>query len=194
MSFLDVDIGWPGAVHDQRVFENSHLATTIHSGMLDRCHLTAFDGTKIPLYIVADAGYKLTRHVMTPVKRDHTLTDAEELYNFAQSSTRMPVEIGFGLLKGMWRLTTSIHCAQVDLERRVRDVSCCVGLQNFLIMHDGIVEDENLKNPIFDDLTNLPDVAGSEWTGGYSEAVNATGKAVERKLAKQIRQCLIDSL
>ena len=191
MSFLDIDVGWPGAVHDQRVFENSPFATIIHSGILDRCHLTSDDGTKIPLYIVADAGYKLTSHVMTPVKRDHVLTDAEEVYNLVHSSTRMPVEIGFGFLKGMWRLTTSVHCAQVDLERRVRDVACCVGLQNFLIRHDGLIEDENLRNPTFDDWTESPDVPGA-----YSDEINQErlGAAVERKRAKLIRQSLFASL
>jgi hypothetical protein len=190
-SFLDIDIGWPGAVHDQRVFDNSGFSKVLLS-TLDRCHLTSPKGTRIPLFIVADAGYRLSPNVMTPVKRDHHLTSAEERYNFVQSSTRMTVEMAFGFLKGMWRLTTSINCAQVDLARRVRDVSCCAGLHNFLIRHDGLVSNEDLRNPVFDEFTDLPDAVNVQQAPANAAAAEMPHQVKLR--AKKIRDCLIDSL
>ena len=95
----------------------------------------------------------------------------------------------------MWRLTTSVNCAQVDLDRRVRDISCCVGLQNLLIRHDGILEDKELRNPVFDDWTDSPDILqlACEHGQGNVERCSAV-KALERKKAREIRQCLIESL
>ncbi len=89
LSILDIDVGWPGAVHDNRVFENSSLAALLQQGLLDRNHIH-FGNSTIPFYIFADAGYRQSKHVITPVKNDHKLTSLEESFDFYHSSTRMP--------------------------------------------------------------------------------------------------------
>ena len=183
MSVIDVDVGWPGAVHDSRVFENSELAKRIEGGALDTQHISV-DGAKIPLYVVADAGYTLQPSVITPVKTDHNLTAREIIFNFRQSSTRMPAEMGFGYLKGMWRLLTSEHGAQVSLTRRVRDICCCIILHNILIAFDGLMDDDDMRNLVYDLHLNPDDYLADAQAGAAPPPRLSNGKLVRNAIIK----------
>ena len=93
--------------------------------------------------------------MLTPVKENHVLSAAEVIFNYKQSSTRMPVEMAFGLLKGKWSALTSTKCAQVSLKQRCSDVVACCCLHNIEIDIGGIdiPDDETVFNPVFDGLT-----------------------------------------
>lgn len=121
MRFTDIVSGWPGSVHDARVFRNSPLYEA--SEIL-------FDGDT---HILGDAAYPLHRlislietdytiwkpcafckcmctwyifnfrWILTPYKDNGNLAERHKKYNFLHSNTRQTIERAFGLLKGKWR-------------------------------------------------------------------------------------------
>ena len=92
--------------------------------------------------------------------------------------------MGFGHLKGIWRLLTSDDAAACDLQTRVRDIVCCCVLQNILISFDGLLEDPSLRNPVFDHLTEAPE------TPRFNSG-DVTTSARSAHDAKAVRDCLI---
>ena len=57
MLFTDVCAGWPGSVHDARVFRRSYVAEKIEHGLINPDH-----------YIVDDSAYPLQPNLMVPFK------------------------------------------------------------------------------------------------------------------------------
>ena len=87
MRFTDCFIGYPGSVHDARVFENSDLHERTSSDTISM--------VSNGLYIVADSAYKLEPYMMTPFKDNGCLTKVQKKYNFVQPSTRNVIERAF---------------------------------------------------------------------------------------------------
>ena len=58
MRFLDCYVGWPGSVHDSRVFKNSDFYQTVDNKFQDDS------------YLLGDSAYTLETWMMTPFK-DH---------------------------------------------------------------------------------------------------------------------------
>jgi hypothetical protein len=126
MLFMNVYIGWPGSVHDQRVLLNSRLFAEAH-------HLFS-DGS----YLLADAGYAALPWIV-PAYRETSVGEYELQWNHVHSSCRMVVERTFGVFKGRWRMLK--HMEIVDPDTSVlcdTAVSCCI-LHNYLMM-DGTTD------------------------------------------------------
>jgi len=67
--FLDVEIGWPGSVGDNRVFDNSYLSHH-YEGFLAELGTTLLAtgddvSENIPAFILGDSAYRNTRHFVT---------------------------------------------------------------------------------------------------------------------------------
>lgn len=73
---------WPGAVHDQTIFNNSHIKQRLINKELGDC------------VIVGDKGYENTAYLLTPVQ--NPITPAEHLFNEAQIRSRNVVERTYG--------------------------------------------------------------------------------------------------
>ncbi|XP_057317266.1 putative nuclease HARBI1 [Hydractinia symbiolongicarpus] len=91
MRFTDCYTGWPGSVHDARVFGNSDLLQRISND----------PRTMVPngTFMVGDAAYKLETFMMTPYKCINALDSIKKKYNYTQSVTRNIIESAFALLK-----------------------------------------------------------------------------------------------
>nr|CAH7763113.1 unnamed protein product [Callosobruchus chinensis] len=72
---LDVFIGFPGSVHDSRVFRNSGQK----NGLAEKC------GT---YYSLGDSGYILLLNLLTPYKDRGNLTRQQQNYNLQLSKNR----------------------------------------------------------------------------------------------------------
>ena len=97
MRFTDCYVGWPGSVHDSRVFTNSDICLMIEQNPIDFCPNSS--------YLLGDAAYPLSKHLLTPYKDLGSFTEVEKHYNFVQSSTiRRVIERAFALLKGKLEL------------------------------------------------------------------------------------------
>lgn len=84
------ELGWCGSAHDQRVYRSSLLFTDPAKFMNE------------DEYLLADSGYTLSPHVITPFKRSvgRRLRDNQEAFNQELSKWRVVVEQSIGMLKG----------------------------------------------------------------------------------------------
>lgn len=108
--------GFPGCVHDQRVFRQSEVADFLN------------DEEKFPAdsHILGDAAYELHQHLLTPFRDNGHLTAKQNNYNYRHASCRVTIERCIGLLKG--RMRSLLHClpmSRVDLMAEYI-VACCV--------------------------------------------------------------------
>uniref|UniRef100_A0A8C3T5Y6 DDE Tnp4 domain-containing protein n=1 Tax=Chelydra serpentina TaxID=8475 RepID=A0A8C3T5Y6_CHESE len=88
--FTNINVGWPGKVHDARVFKNSGLFRRLQQGVY------------FPDLILGDPAYPLMPWLMKPYTG--ALDSEKELFNYHLSKCRMVVECAFGRLKGRWRI------------------------------------------------------------------------------------------
>ena len=85
-------------------------------------------------------------------------------------------------------MVTTDHGAHVSLRRRARDVACCAILHNTLIRVDGLIMDEVVRNPIFDEMTDRRDIL----VQGHADS--ASGSSSFRTAAVVIRQALVHAI
>ena len=100
----DAITGWPGSVHDARVYRNSDLFHRIQANPATMCP----EGS----YLIGDAGYPLSEQMITPFKGQ--LNPEQANFNFAHSSTRMVVEKTFAILKGRFRCLKNLDVKKID--------------------------------------------------------------------------------
>ena len=169
--FLNVHAGWPGSVHDSRIFNLSPLRKAIRDRVILQGPIANVQGHPIKL---GDAGYALQPWMITPIL-GHNLDAKSESFNFYQSSTRIIVEQAFGILKGRWRWLAGImHIADATRLSDVLVVAC--------ILH-------NL-------MMRLNDQFDEEWAGGVN--LNLMPSALTRVEAeasddgKAVRSILLD--
>lgn len=123
-------MGWPGKVHDARVFGNSSLYERDQSGTVLHHITETFGGKSVPVMILGDATYPLLPWLMTPYpkKTEHT-TPAQLTFSSYISRARMTVVSAFGRLKERW------HCLMKRCNCNINNINtvvsaCCV-LHNF---------------------------------------------------------------
>ena len=126
--FIDVYIGWPGKVHDARVFVNSSFYKGMINGTLFPQRNRVIRGVKVPLQILGDPAYPALSWLMKPYPEHAGMTEQMKHYNYRQSRARIVVENSFGRLKGRWR------CLMKRLDCHVSNcgniIASCVVLHN----------------------------------------------------------------
>ena len=131
--FLDVYIGWPGKVHDARVFVNSSLYSKGNNGTLLPNYSRTLSGVQVPLVILGDPAYPLLPWLMKPYPENAHTLQQQKHFNYRQSRARMVIENAFGRLKGRWRcLLKRVDC---DLSNVSELVVSCVVLHNLCEMY-----------------------------------------------------------
>ena len=123
--FIDNYTGWPGRVHDARVFSNSGLYSKAESGSLLPNCAQSLSGVSVPCFLVGDPAYPLRPWLMKPFINTSCLTPQQQCYNHRLSKSRVVVEHAFGRLKGRWR------CLLNKLSICIDDVpevigACCI--------------------------------------------------------------------
>ena len=83
--FIDVNIYWPGKVHDARVLANSTFYREATSGNLLPNWKRVINSVETPLLILGDPAYPLLPWMMKPFPDNGQLTAAERHYNYQQS-------------------------------------------------------------------------------------------------------------
>lgn len=130
--FIDVDIRWPGGVHDARVFRTSDIFQVLPN----LCEPNFF--------VLGDSAYPLSKWVLTPYKNYGQLTPVQLNYNKIHSKTRVKIEHAFGLLKGRFRRLRD--CLDIKEAKDIVEivVASCV-LHNMCIVHG---QDDNIQDYI----------------------------------------------
>ena len=123
--FTDVYVGWPGRVHDARVFANSTIYQKGQSKTLFPNITRKIKGVDVPLLILGDPAYPLLQWVMKAFPNNGHLTDQQKNFNYRLSKARVVVEHSYGRLKGRWR------CLLKRLDVDIGDVpelvtACCI--------------------------------------------------------------------
>lgn len=129
MKFIHCYVGYPGSVHNQRVFGVS--------GLQNFCN----DPAKFPnnTHLIGDAAYKIQKSLLVPYKDNGRLTERQTNYNYCLSSTRKVVERSISLLKSRFRiLLDRLPVRRTDLITNYI-MACCV-LHNICLMRNDIVE------------------------------------------------------
>ena len=79
MQFLDVYTGWPGSVHDSRVFNNSPLKTRL-------------EALPPQFHLIGDSVYALNQYLLVPFRDNGHLTTLEKNFIKVHSSTRVKLK------------------------------------------------------------------------------------------------------
>ena len=132
--------GWPGSVYDNTVFEKSSI-----SKYPERFF-------KPGEFLMADSGYALRPHCITPYKHPQTMVPHHQIFSELFSSKRVTIEHVNGQLKNRWACLKGIP-TQIKKRsdfKRVNDqiASCCVlyNLLKFLNDEWEFEDDEELEN------------------------------------------------
>jgi len=132
--FIDINIGWPGKVHDARVLANSTIYKKCNDGTYLPNWNKRINDVDIPLTILSDPAYPLLPWLMKPYANTGNLTRQQQQYNYRQSRARIVVENAFGRLKGRWRC----HLKRMDylsVESVTHVIASCLILHNVFEMN-----------------------------------------------------------
>ena len=151
--FTDIYCGWPGKVHDARVFRNSPLSERLQ--VLCGCN-----------HLLGDGAYPLSGNLLTPYRDNGHLNRAQKNYNTCLSSTRVLIENAFGTIKNRFR---RLKCIELkDITYIVKTiVSACI-IHNLCILNQDEMPDEE------DDQENCDD-------GNVNLDVNANAQGIMKR-------------
>ena len=131
--FMDVNIGWPGKVHDARVFVNSSFFQKANTGSLFPDWKRTMGSVDVPLVVLGDPAYPLLPWLMKPYLDNVNITAQERNFNYRQSRARMVVENAFGRLKGRWRcLLVTVMCPMSPT--LLGHVWCCITYAKYMVI------------------------------------------------------------
>ena len=101
--FRDICVGWPGSVHDARVYANSKLYQNAIQGKILNGNKRKIANVDVPVYLIGDSAYPLSTFFMKPF--DYNITQLQDIkqYNYRVSRARIVTENAFGQLKARWR-------------------------------------------------------------------------------------------
>jgi hypothetical protein len=124
---------------------------------------------KLPpgFYIVGDAAYMLTEHVLVPFTGGDRQSPENDTYNFYLSQLRIRIEMAFGLLTNKWRILRK-HL-ETKLKNSSRVLEACARLHNFVIDQDSD-DDFVIDEDEWDDL-EIETMEGSPLGWGYLPTV-----------------------
>ena len=142
--FLDVCIGWPGSVHDARVFAHSNLYKKSTHGHLIPNKLVTISGVCVPLYMIGDSTYPMQSWLMKPFAHNSNLSACQRNYNYRICRARIVVENAFGRLKARWRRVLKRNDMHTDNIPHVIAATCV--LHNICEVHHEHFNDAWLQN------------------------------------------------
>ena len=178
----DVNIGWPGRVHDARVFGNSDLFRRGEEGTLfpnwTKSVALAEREIVLPVMLLGDPAYPLKPWLMKPYSHRGQLSDIQQQFNYRLSRARMTIENTFGRLKGRWRRLLKQMDQDKDFVCKV--IATCIVLHNICEMRHEAYED-------FDgNCENLREAARVEPVG-----VDRSGKRIRDDIASAFAENVV---
>lgn len=114
--FINYIIGWPGSVHDARVYANSDF-------FLNKAKYIEEDD-----YVLGDSAYPISPFLITPFKNPFNHRQCQ--FNFIYSKHRVVVENAFGRLKARFKALKELSVK--DVKTAIKLADCAILLHNFL--------------------------------------------------------------
>ena len=132
LQFTDINVGWPGRVHDAKVLKNSTLWET----GFEKCAHGRY-------HILGDAAYPLKQWLLTPYRDTGHLNRQQLRYNLQLSSKRQVIERAFALLKRRFRRLKYLNMKS--------EMNMCQTVVCTCILHNICI----LQNDRLDDIMNV---------------------------------------
>ena len=111
--FINIYVGWPGRVHDARVFVNSLLDKRGQAGTLFPDSKKSIAGKEIPL-VLGDPAYPLLPWLIKAFPDNGSLSQEKKAFNYRLSKALVVVEHVYGQLKRQWRCLLKRNDVLVD--------------------------------------------------------------------------------
>ena len=126
--FVDVEVRWPGSVHDARVYANCQINKKFVSKEYPRVYQELIPGC-VPVmpFLLGDPAYPLLPNIIKEYSSCNT--DKQLLFNNMLRSARNQIECAFGRLKARWRILNRI--VDVELEFATSMIYSCFVLHNY---------------------------------------------------------------
>ena len=126
--FINVEVKWPGSLHDARVFANYDIQKRFAEGKLKLFYKELLPGDEsVPQLLLGDPAYPLLPYVM---KEFNSCTSNEEvIFNQMMRSARNQIECAFGRLKARWRIL--LRPMDIPVEKLPIIIFSCFVLHNF---------------------------------------------------------------
>ena len=124
--FTNYLIGWPGSVHDARVYTNSLFYTNRNEFIKD-------DDV-----ILGDSAYPISSFLISPFRTPQTQKQKD--FNYIHSKHRIVVEHAFGRLKARFVALQNLNIKTIKLAVDLTD--CAMILYNFLELNGEMWEEE----------------------------------------------------
>jgi len=137
--FTNFLIGWPGSVHDARVYSNSDFYINRRSFIRDDD------------FVLGDSAYPISPFMITPFKVPQTPTQIQ--FNQLHSTHRIVVEHAFGRLKSRFTALKELNVKNV--KTAIRLTECAIILHNFLELNGEIWDEETNVNDYNNNDANL---------------------------------------
>ena len=136
---MDINVGWPGSVHDARVFAHSSIYKKItEQNLLPDKNITV-NGVSIPLYLIGDSAYSLQSWLIKPFTHDTALTSQQKTFNYHLCRVHIVVENAYGRLKARWHKLTKRNDMCIDNIPTLVTCACILHnvceIQSHLMMH-----------------------------------------------------------
>ena len=164
--FTDINVGWPGRVHDARVFANSEIFQQAEKGNLFPKWSIPIrpQRTQMPIVLLGDAAYPLKPWLIKPYSVHGLLTREHQYFNYCLSRARMVIENSFGRLKGHWRCWNDLTTDFVPTL-----AASCVVLHNICELRAEAFDDRwllpvqnnELGEPAEEDMNDLPNASAA---------------------------------
>lgn len=121
--FRQILVGYPGSVHDARIYNNCRLATHPEEYFTD------------PQYLAGDCAFKLTTTVITPFRENSKALTAGKRASFNRffSSKRVRIEHCFGVMK---EKLTSLKCLSIKIKDEESHKFACTWIRVCCILHN----------------------------------------------------------
>lgn len=181
MRFTFVLAGWPGSVHDMRVFNDAQTRFS-----------AKFPKPPPGKFYLVDSGYPNRPGYLAPYKgityhfqeyNESTLPRGRrEHFNYCHSSCRNVIERSFGVLKNKWRILFSLP--SYSQEKQSRIIHACIALHNF-------IRDSQMADTEFD---NCDHDENYDPLGGTSSPSSEPTNELDSRVMNQFRDWIADGL
>lgn len=133
--FTDIFVGYPGSVHDNRIYENSD----VYSQLPNLCG---------SFFLLGDSAYACSQYLIRPYRDNGHLSSRQNIFNRKLSSGRIVIEHSFGLLKQRFRQL--YYCKLKGIKKLCHFIRACIVLHN-LCNDDKLpfeIGDENIEENV----------------------------------------------
>ena len=122
--FVNVNVGWPGSVHDVRILSNSKVFRRGEAGTLVPQSVRILARVPVPVVILGDPVYPLLLWLIKPYPGTGLSTRASN-FNTRLSRACVVVECALGRLKGRWQSLLKLNDVRID-HMTTLVTACCI--------------------------------------------------------------------